>query len=200
MPKPKKSKDKRTHLGRRINQRELRQRFLIVCEGRQTEPNYFKAFRTPTTLKIIGVGKNPSQIVQEALNRKDDEEFDQIWCVFDKNSFTSQDFNEAINSAEHNGIGVAYSNQSFELWYLLHFDFHHAAVDRKGYEKKLTAKLSQPYEKNSKEMFSILLGRRQQAIENAEKLRDWHSSNSPAQCDPSTTVDLLVKELMKYEV
>ena len=200
MPEPKKLKDRRARLGRRVNQRELRQRFLIVCEGRQTEPNYFKAFRTPTTLKIVGVGRNPSQIVQGALARKDDEEFDQVWCVFDKNSFAPQDFNEAISLAKRSNIGVAYSNQSFELWYLLHFDFHHSAIDRKEYERKLTAMLSQPYEKNSKEMFSVLLGRRQQAIENAERLREWHSSNSPAQCDPSTTVDLLVKELMKYEV
>lgn len=32
---------------RRVGTREVRQRFLIVCEGEQTEPNYFRAFQVP---------------------------------------------------------------------------------------------------------------------------------------------------------
>jgi len=33
--------------GRRVGTREVRQRFLIVCEGEETEPNYFRAFKAP---------------------------------------------------------------------------------------------------------------------------------------------------------
>lgn len=36
--------------------RTIRQRFLIVCEGEQTEPNYFKAFQVAgLVLEVKGV-------------------------------------------------------------------------------------------------------------------------------------------------
>ncbi len=37
----------RGRTGRRVDTRTARQRFLIVCEGEQTEPNYFRAFQVP---------------------------------------------------------------------------------------------------------------------------------------------------------
>jgi len=39
---PKRRKGRRP---RKTGNRNLRKRFLIVCEGKQTEPNYFRAFR-----------------------------------------------------------------------------------------------------------------------------------------------------------
>ncbi len=38
------------------------------------------------------------------------------------------DFNNAIAVAEANNFGVAYSNQAFEYWILLHFDDHQGGV------------------------------------------------------------------------
>ena len=51
----------------------------------------------------------------EALRLKEEEqkkgrEYDQIWVVFDKDDFPDKDFNQAIISAQSNGIKVAYSN------------------------------------------------------------------------------------------
>ena len=49
-------KDHRTsNLTRRQGVREIKQSFLIVCEGEKTEPDYFKAFRmTAATIKAVG--------------------------------------------------------------------------------------------------------------------------------------------------
>lgn len=49
-------KDHRTaNLSRRQGIREVKQSFLIVCEGEKTEPDYFKAFRM-TAAGIMGTG------------------------------------------------------------------------------------------------------------------------------------------------
>jgi len=50
------SKRKATYRGyspRKVNTRDVKSRFLIVCEGEKTEPNYFKSFRVPK--KVIDV-------------------------------------------------------------------------------------------------------------------------------------------------
>lgn len=49
--------------------REIRQRFLIVCEGKETEPNYFNSFRLPKVV-VIGDAGNPRAVVQKAIDRQ----------------------------------------------------------------------------------------------------------------------------------
>ena len=56
---------------RETRTRKLRKRFLIVCEGTKTEPNYFEAFkknlpRGLVEVDIHGMGENTLSIVQEA--------------------------------------------------------------------------------------------------------------------------------------
>lgn len=54
---------------RRSSYRETKQSFLIVCEGVNTEPNYFNAFRlTSASVKAVGKGLNTIKLVQEAFN------------------------------------------------------------------------------------------------------------------------------------
>jgi hypothetical protein len=121
---------------RKIGQRELRQRFSIICEGSKTEPNYFKAFPTPKdVVEVVGVGLDPLRLVQEAVKRRGATEspYDQVWCVFDRDSWPKQDFRQALATAKKETLHVAYSNEAFELWYLLHFDYHDTAISRTTY-------------------------------------------------------------------
>ena len=48
MGKIKKKDHRSASLARRQSTREVKQSFLIVCEGVRTEPDYFKAFRMLT--------------------------------------------------------------------------------------------------------------------------------------------------------
>ena len=64
---------------RKVNTREIKQRFLIVCEGTKTELNYFKSFRVPTVpVNVQGLGRDPSKIVQYAKMLSEEDEYDQI--------------------------------------------------------------------------------------------------------------------------
>lgn len=72
-------------------------------------------------IKVIGAAKNTESLVNSAIDFKNKGEYDQVWCVFDKDSFNDQQFNNVCSKAAQNGMHVAYSNWSFELWYILHF-------------------------------------------------------------------------------
>ena len=51
--------------------REVKQTFLIICEGVNTEPDYFNAFRlTSANVKAIGQGMGTLALVQKAINIK----------------------------------------------------------------------------------------------------------------------------------
>ena len=178
--------------------------FLIVCEGKETEPNYFKAFRlSSATVWVYGVGFNTDSLVEEVIKEKKKAssfgiKFNQVWCVLDKDSFPSQNLNRALQLAKNNNIFIAYSNQSFELWYLLHFEFFHAGLPRATYISKLNAYLGGKYKKNSKEMYQMLLDKQPRGIENAERLLSIYNPPNPDQDDPSTNVHKLVIELNKF--
>ena len=66
-----------------------RQRFLIVCEGKNTEPDYFHRFRQYfriTAAEIIAVGGagETIRVVERAQKEREKSRFDQVWVVFDK--------------------------------------------------------------------------------------------------------------------
>lgn len=183
-------------VGRRIvGGRAPRPTFLIVCEGSRTEPQYFRAFKLPS-VQVIGTGKNTRSLVDHAIREKEARDhYDHYWCVFDRDSFPAQNFNAALQKASSAGFQVAYSNEAFEIWYLLHFEFFVSGVDRRLYRDKLTRRLGRPYEKNDDRIFESLWDRQTQAIQNARKLLAEYPNHNPEQDNPSTTVHLLVEQL-----
>jgi len=187
------------NLRRRINFREVRQRFLIVCEGEKTEPNYFRSFRVPRdVVDVRGLGDNTLNLVKKALELRRDDDYDQVWCVFDRDDFPTQNFNAAVELARKSGLHVAYSNEAFELWYLLHFNYHDTAISRRDYITKLSKLLGRPYVKNSERMYAELEGRQADAIRNAHRLLAQRDPPNPAFDNPSTTVHLLVEQLNRF--
>ncbi|MGE5341851.1 MAG: RloB family protein [Candidatus Omnitrophota bacterium] len=178
--------------------------FLIFCEGTKTEPNYFRAFRVSSAnVKVVGCGMNTLSLVEEAIRvkrnyMKDGRIHDHVWCVFDRDDFPLENFNAAFDLAETEGIKIAYSNEAFELWYLLHFEYLDIATDRHEYTKILSRHLNSEYRKNCTTMYDELLQRQADAIINAEKLLNSYAPLNPGTNNPSTTVHLLVQELNKF--
>jgi hypothetical protein len=189
---------------------------LIVCEGKNTEPSYFRQFKLSTaTIKPIGEGYNTVSLVNRAIQLSEEKAYKQVWCVFDKDDFNNIDFNNAIQIAEANNFGVAYSNQAFEYWVILHFNDHQGGgMNRDDYNDKINELLKEfgtTYDgKSSKiitdEIFDILEGvdtktnkvRRDLAIERAKRNYDFFDNTNCAKEESSTTVFKLVEELIKY--
>ncbi|MEG4320461.1 MULTISPECIES: RloB family protein [unclassified Microcoleus] len=203
----KKSSSRRTidYYKRKVKNRRW---FLIVCEGEKTEPNYFRSFPVDTKvikLDLKGEGKNTNSLVEKAIELKNDSEYDEsdrFWCVFDrdingKNSKDAPNFN-AMTIAKNNGIKVAYSNDAFELWYLLHFYFYNTGISRKDYQNRLTKLLGHEYQKNSETIYEELKNKQQDAIKHAKRLLLEYDRPNPESDNPSTTVHLLVEELNSF--
>lgn len=192
--------------------REERERFLIVCEGQKTEPNYFEAFkmelpRNLVEVEIHGEGSNTLSLVVRAQEIRDgrakgDYPFDQVWVVFDRNSFDADDFDNAMHKAEAEAIHCAWSNEAFELWYILHFEYRNTGMHRAEYEGRLSALLSEPYRKNASDMYQKLLPKQPQAVQWSRKLHEefLSSGKPPSRANPCTTVFQLVEELNRFRV
>lgn len=184
-----------------------RKRFFIVCEGEKKEPNYFKKFSVNVDITLIkGRGKDTKSLVEEAIELKnglESDERDRVWCVFDRdrndqNPHDAQNFNAAITLAQTNGIKVAYSNDAFELWYLLHFNFYNTGISRQRYQNMLTNLLGHEYKKNSGTIYEELKDKQQDAIKHAKLLLQKYDRPNPESDNPSTTVHLLVEELNRF--
>ena len=194
------AKSQRGYLSRKVDTHEVRKRFLIVCEGEKTEPNYFRGFRRPgLILEVKGEGYNTVSLVEKAIEFSEKEKYDHVWCVFDRDSFPEQNFNEAFSLAKRNNIRIAYSNEAFELWYLLHFNYYDSAINRSDYCAKLSTLLGHEYKKNQGDMYILLGPKQAMAIQNAENLLAQYQPLDPLNANPSTTVHLLIQELNKED-
>lgn len=170
------------------------QKVLIVCEGEKTEPNYFRGFRVASRVcDIKGTGHNTLSLVQEAKRLATEDNYREVWCVFDRDSFEEKNVRAAFTLARKNNFKIAYSNECFELWYLLHFKFLDTNLRRTEYFTHLK-KLLGRYSKNSVNMYSDLLARQSDAMRHAKRLEDTHGLDW-CNCTPFTSVHHLVKRL-----
>lgn len=197
--------------------------FLIVCEGEKTEPNYFESLKNDLpkgvldvcAFKIVGTGHNTVSLVNNAMTLRNNWQtqtnrpIDKLWIVFDKDSFSDQSFNSAIQTCiAAPNVDCAWTNEAFELWYLLHFHYYNTGISRKQYQDLIEENFKQKglkgyvYKKNSTEMYSLLEthASKENAIKNAVKLEKLYvgQQNYSTQ-NPCTMVYKLVAELLGLE-
>lgn len=188
--------------------------FHIFHNGEVAEVNYFQDFKHFLGARKAWVnvenyykqtkGKAPWQVVDHAINFKNSEisekDEDQVWCVFDVDSFLKQDpdsFLKSLKKAKENHINIACSNPCFELWPMLHFELIESAMSAQDYQKKLKVLfkgIGVDYKKNCEGLFSKLLDKQTTAITRAKKI----SKEENIETNPSTTVFRLVEELRKF--
>jgi hypothetical protein len=200
IPGPRSSQSRTRNLGKL----PILPTILIVSEGTKTEKIYFQSFHKAITVR--GIGKETKRVVEEAFTINHAEgPFDQVWCVFDKDDASAADFDNAIMMTQNpkfKGFRAAYSHESFELWFVLHFEYVDAALNRWQYVDKLTAYLGEKYDKTDPKTITSIShkGDEAHAIANAERLLMSFAPDVPySQRCPSTTVHELVKELRKYQ-
>ena len=193
--------------GKRKTIQRLPKKVLIVCEGEKTEPNYFRSFSINKELidvEVLGAGKNTDSLVEYVIELKNKSEkrnnqYSHIWCVFDRDSFSAQQFNRALQIAQNHGIKVAYSNEAFEVWYILHFEYCQTGLNRSMYEAKLTKLLGSKYLKNDTAMYAKLLDKQLNAVRWAKMLiENYGEKHNPEKHNPCTKVYELVEFLNRY--
>lgn len=181
----------------------------IICEGSETEISYFKKFRT--RYSNIDIRPIPSQhksalyLVERAAETIKQEPFypkdgDQLWCVFDRNGNTNEELRKADQIAYRRGYGIAFSNPSFELWFLLHFiDQRAYLADADAVIAKLDSEGLIPNYSKSGDYYERLLPGQRQAIDRARALQKQHADDGlpllHRDANPCTTVAQLVELL-----
>ena len=138
-----------------------RKRYLICTEG-NSESIYFAHYRSSTGPIIIPLDKSDHKIslVKKAMeerntrtqNEEFDKEIDETWVVLDRdanpvNRSDKSHFNEALRLAKKHGIFIAYSNDAFELWFILHYQDLWANTHRDQLYKLLSKLRGKKYEK-----------------------------------------------------
>ncbi|MEM1214221.1 MAG: RloB family protein [Bacteroidota bacterium] len=219
------SRARRDTIERPVRWRRYAQIGLIVCEDEKTEPYYFEQFRTgfpdeTLFLRCVGTGRDALGVVEAAVAEKAQlsaqagKEVDFVWVVFDKDSADENPskvmrFQRAFELAEAHQIQVAYSNEVFELWLLLHLQtvdadqpIPRATIYQQLEQAIQCAKgdMTYTYQHGDPRVVDEVLthGEEEVAIQRATALADCFRTQPPIQCNPSTQVHELVTALRAW--
>jgi len=103
--------------------------FIIVCEGTNREPNYFRFFDGMSSrVKIVPVesqqGSAPKLLIDVAIKKEKElgaiDEKDRLWFVIDTDRWGSQLHDIRLECQNHPHWTVVQSNPCFEVWLYFH--------------------------------------------------------------------------------
>lgn len=128
-------------MARKTNTIPIRNKFYIITNGRETEKNYFELLKSKKSIYDVSIefqNADPLGLVNYAIDHINGA--NQVWIVFDvDNTHKDNRLIPAINKAEKNGIKYAFSNVSFEVWLVSHFEI----IEKEMTETKLENVLSE---------------------------------------------------------
>lgn len=183
---------------------------IITAEGRnETEAQYFNNFRTadcPYIIKFHKAGHvtDPTKLAASIRKRWDDEDADvrtgdMAFVIVDLDNKESKAKEIQQLEAKNRVEKFIVSNPSFEVWYLLHYEYSTRSYMNADAVIRELRKHYPGYEKTS-DMYPLLKDKMGDAITNAEKLEDYHKeeeySHPDVNCNPYTDVHKLVKKLI----
>ena len=190
--------------------------YLIICEGKQTEPNYFNGLKQDINRKygkkvevlipnidIKGTGRNTTDLVkytQKYVNYSN-KVYGQVWVVFDKDDYSDEQFNQAIKNCDYN---VAWSNPNFELWLLSHLKRVSKVMSKDEILDELDKEFQRnglgTYKKNDGKIFEKVTKDRKLdiAIKNCEYMEKLNKNGQASDRNPMTRVYKIVDGLKEY--
>jgi archaellin len=184
--------------------------FLIVTEGKKTEPNYFNVLKSIFKLNIKiepSPGTDPVSLVNKALELREKRKkeskknvnivaYDEVWVVFDLETPCSERHEQARQvKGESRSIGICWgiSDPCFEYWFLLHEEYTTRLFGDCSEVISLLKNHWPDYEKG-KTPSKEFVGKQNQAVNRAVKCREYHGA-SGSSGNPSTTIDKLICSL-----
>lgn len=190
--------------------------YLIVCEGKQTEPNYFNGLRKKInekygikvdvlipSIEVKGTGKNTTDLVNytDKYVNYANKRYGEVWVVFDKDDYNDEQFDKAIDNCNYN---VAWSNPNFELWLLSHLKRVSRVISKDEVLDKLGKEFQNNglgiYKKNDDKIFDKITkdGRLDTAIKNCECMENLNRNGQASQRNPMSRVYKIVEGLKEY--
>ncbi|MYN13894.1 RloB domain-containing protein [Pusillimonas sp. TS35] len=209
-----------TALQRRKRERERSKRYLIVCEGTKTEPQYLRELLHDLRIRpqLVRVapndGASPDRVVAHALSLYDEDAltgdvFDQVYCMFDRDRHST--FDGAVTrvkdlAAAGKPFAAITSTPCFEVWLLLHFRYSdqpfHAAGRKSVGDQVVSVLRTMPgfekYGKGQKGVYGKLKEKLANAFIHAERLR--RQGATIGSINPATNVDELIRAIQALAI
>ena len=202
---------KNRSVSRRLGTKKPKSLFIIVCEGKNTEPHYFTSFANDhgnslVSLELAGGAGAPLTIVEKAVHSKKSEftkskksgfdSFFEVWAVFDVDEHPN--IPQAVDMANGNDVKVGVSNPCFEIWPLLHMEFHRAAIHRHALQKKLAKSMTSYEDGGSKIIdYNLIKDSYGDAKGRAENLLKEHRKVGACGANPSTNIFKLLDRIIE---
>ena len=189
--------------------RRIKSRLYIVCEGMETEYNYFKNYIDDCHLcekyldvRVFETSKNTARELIFFLKESRKSLNDELWAVFDKDGYTRHP--DAFNMAKANNIRIAFSSISFEYWILLHFEYTtRPFVRAEEIISHLKNKGYIDYEKNDRTTYEKIKDKTPVAVTHAVRVRKYqHEANPDSkiyEMNPYTNIDELLDSINKIK-
>jgi hypothetical protein len=166
------------HRFREKQEKSIHSRILIVCDGENTEPSYFKkliSYSRNHNIHVVKVLEEPFGIWTNTCStinlgkekyleyKRDKEKVDEIWCVFDADpkkhdpnqfrNFCSAFAQVTTDPDKPIWLHGVYSYEAFEYWLLLHLRDHDGShIERDDHEDLINKRLPKEiqYKKDKK--------------------------------------------------
>lgn len=190
---------------------------MIVSEGTKTEPYYlngfvgkindkYKKITSEKRIEVYGTGRNTQGLIRFIDQKRSDGEwkrYKKFWLVYDKDDFPYDNFDNTQFEAESRKdieMSVAWSNESVELWFLLHFQDYVPNNGRKQYIEILERYFD--YTKVREDLYDELTRRGSLELAKKRAARAYkefmQAGAAPSAMVPATRMFELIEELEKY--
>lgn len=198
--------------------------FLIVTEGKVTEPVYFELLRASLQLGAVkvtiqpGDASHPTRVIDSAVDEvarlarrrkkrqlaiNEVEKYDHVWAVIDTDvSLREGTWPHVLEYAASKGVKIAHSTPCFEFWLLLHIQGYTTRADLLNgtlAKRAVREELGHEYSTNAvtaKTVIPQFLAKWPEAFQHAQRIRQHHLDvHTPSPGNPSTEVDQLVGAL-----
>jgi hypothetical protein len=195
--------------------KQQRKHILIALEDTKSSRFYIKDLLKhkniiPHIVFAKHIGTDPRSVlkaIDQFEKENPDIKYDKAWLVIDKDSFSKNNFKGTLETARQKGICVAYSNECYELWLLLHFKDVTSYKTREDIGRELNLEFMKnfklEYKKSEKHVYGMLIDKQEQAIQRAKKLIQniikIDGELDPYNNNPSTKIYLLIECLNNLE-
>ena len=205
-PKHRQQRRAEQKLARRKGNRKGLPAILIVCEGRETEPNYIEGLCEHLGVNMAAVkivrGDNstrPSDLVRRAQKLfTTDGGYDRVYVVCDGDAGGLATAREIATKPLRNSeratatVKLIVNDPCFEFWLLLHFEYSASTLTAADAESRLRRHVP-AYKKADPDLFEKVGASLDAASRNAVRLSAEHRATGAA--SPSSDMPTLVEEL-----
>ncbi len=182
---------------------------LIAFEDKKSSKYYFRKLLNANGLsgKVILVdidkGQDPKSVIEKLEKHKKDNPkdiFEYEWIVIDRDDWSKDKYLGTIEKARQKNICVAFANDAYELWILLHFEpvtrYTHRNILNSRLNKIFQNKFGKKYDKSSRDVYKNIIEYQNKAIKNTKKLISQNIKDNGRinpQNNPLTTIYQLVE-------